>query len=133
MAARIQQLSFLEEEIYRRSQHVPLSMRLTFVSLPTSHSDPMARPADIPANAPYLEHRNWLEARMLDMQTKLKPLGNKDADGRCRANISRLTYQLKRLQHIAFMSWDHAKVISNVPGYYILPGSTKAELVPPRE
>ncbi len=121
-----------DEQIYRRSLQVPLTTRLSFETVPTSRSDPPGRVASNQENRPYLDFRSWVEYTLEEFNTTILPIGHKDADGRRRANLKKLEYQLQRLDKILSWSWDHAKIQARVPGYYVLSDSKTAKLVPPR-
>ena len=116
-----------------RSLLVPLSTRLVFDAPPTAHAEPVGVLASVPQNKPYLELQSWLKVKVEELQNTILPLGHKDADARRRANLGRLQYQVTRLKHILDMSWDHAKILAKVPGYYVLSDAKQPVFITPRE
>lgn len=128
---RISVIGRVEAEIHRRSLSVPLSTRLVFEKPPMSLNDKPSSLASLPVNEPYILFRSWINDRLDELSKTLPPLGHKDADGRRRATLGRLQYQLNRLDNILSVSWDHAKMLARIPGYYVL-GSQEPQLIAPR-
>ncbi len=125
-------MSNLEEQIYRRALHVPVSTRLVFQAPPTSTDAPPGTLATVPENEVFNSFRSWVEDQLAELRSSI-PIGHKDADGRFCKNIERLELQVSRLESIVQQSWNYAKVNARLPGYYTFHDKKKPELIPPRE
>lgn len=124
----------LESQLHHRALRVPLSTRLSFQTPPTSLSDLPTALSSAPANAAFIELRCWLEEKLEELKMQTVPIGHKNADKMCSKNIERIELHLQRLQDILSWSWDHAKAIAGVPGYYPpQPGEKEWTLVQPRK